>query len=222
MIADLQNKQAELIRKATGGSIFIAPGDADLLDEDLAVYTAGPPAVVDLKPLPTGYEDGGWFTTDGISIPREISNSNINSFGSVTPTRVDTTGDTETLTVAFQETNLITLGLSTGAELAAITAQANTGSVWIKKPLRSATRNYRVLGLFVDEVAEGEIWMGRYLPRAKVTSFSGENYTAGDEAVLRGVTFTGEPDSEYGSAGSWFFGGPGWKALLTKMGIPNA
>jgi len=216
----LKNKQTELIRKATEGSVFLNPDLAALtaisaLTEDSAT-TPGTPV---LSTLPTGYEDLGWLTNDGAQFSRDVSTSEITSWGSVSPTRTDITSDTTTMSVTAQETKLITIGLATGADLSAITADATTGEVVIAKPARPKSKHYRVLSLAVDQGDAGEIYVARFLPRAKVTGYSEQSFGAGDDPITWGVTFTGEEDSDLGFSESWLFAGPGWKALLTDMGF---
>jgi hypothetical protein len=223
----LRNKQAELIRKALDGSVFLAPIDADPIDE-LTVFNAavvGPPAVpafVDLAPLPTDWDDLGWLSPDGAQFARDIANSEVTSWGSVTPTRTDITSDTTTLTVVAQETKLLTIGLATGADLANIEADPDSGEVKIAKPARPRSRHWRALSLAVDEAEGGEIYIARFLPRAKVSSYAEQSFGQGDDPVTWGVTLTGEVDDDLGYSEQWIFGGAGWKALLTQMGIPNA
>ena len=218
----LKDKQTELIRKATDGSAFIASTDA--------------PALVDLtdsadsllKPLPTTgtpalpWGDLGWLSADGAQFSRDVSTSDITSWGSVSPTRSDVTADSSTLTVACQETNIRTIGLSTGADLSAVTPTAGSGEIQINKPGRPSSRFYRVLALAVDQGDAGEIYIARYMPRAKVSGFSEQAFGGGDDPIMWGVTFTGFEDSDLGYSESWIFGGPGWKALLVKMGFPAA
>ena len=216
----LKNKQTELIRKATEGSVFLNPDLAALtaisaLTEDSAT-TPGTPV---LSTLPVGYEDLGWLTNDGAQFSRDVSTSEITSWGSVSPTRTDITSDTTTMSVTAQETKLITIGLATGADLSAITADATTGEVVIAKPARPKSKHYRVLSLAVDQGDAGEIYVARFLPRAKVTGYSEQSFGAGDDPITWGVTFTGEEDSDLGFSESWLFAGPGWKALLTDMGF---
>jgi hypothetical protein len=83
-------------------------------------------------------------------------------------------------------------------------------------------RYYRVLGLFVDETNDGEIYIARYMPRARVTEFAEQAFNNDDEAILWGVTMTGFEDSTVGYSHRWIFGGPGWLALLNEMGITQA
>src|SRR5690606_5051496 len=151
---------------------------------------------------------------------RDVTQSDITSFGSTSPTRSDVTADTTTLTVVAQETKLLTIGLATGADLAAIKADATTGEVRIDKPETPSARYYRVLALAVDQSDSGaEIYIARFLPRAKVTGYSAQSFAGGDQAITWGTTFAGYKDSVTGFTESWLFGGPGWKELLEDMEI---
>lgn len=182
----------------------------------------GMDAGVNLKPLPAGWDDLGWLSTDGAAFSRDVATSDVTSWGSVTPTRSDVTSDTSTLAVTAQETKLLTIGLATGADLAAITPDANTGEVRVEKPTRPASRHYRALSVAVDLGDAGEIYVARFFPRAKVTNYSEQSFGGGDDPIAWGVTLTGEEDSDLGFSESWLFGGPGWNALLADMGFPTA
>jgi hypothetical protein len=223
----LKNKQSELVRKSLDGSAFIAPVSADPIDVLTEYHAAvvGPPAVpayVDLAELPEGYDDLGWLTADGMAFSRDVSTSEVTSFGSVSPTRTDVTSDTTTLSVTAQETKLLTIGLATGADLSATLAAFQTGEVKIVKPARPKSKHYRALSLAVDQGDGGEIYIARFLPRAKVSGYSEQAFSNGDDPITWGVTFTGEEDSTLGFSEAWFFGGAGWLALLDEMGFDQA
>jgi hypothetical protein len=215
---DLKNKQTELIRKAIEGSVFLADVTAAAI-ADLTTYSAGPPVAIDLTPLPADWDDLGWLSNDGAQFSRDVASSDVTSWGSVSPTRSDITSDTSTLTVVAQETKLLTIGLATGADLAAVTPDAQSGEVSIEKPARPSSKFYRVLSLAVDLGDAGEIYIGRFLPRAKVTSYGEQSFGGGDDPISWGVTFTGYEDSALGYTERYLFGGPGWNALLTEMGF---
>lgn len=215
----LQNLQRDLIRKSTNGSVFRAPASADTISEvDLFDATTG-----DLKSsgLPAGYTDLGFTTDAGAQFGRAVTESDITSWQSTTPTRSDTTADTTTLQVACQETKLATIGLYTGADESTITAGVN-GVVRIDKPATPTARYYRVLSLAVDEQSEGEIVIARYLPNAKVTAFDNQAFDKSDNAVLWPVTLTGFLDDTLGFTESYMFGGAGWLARLAAMGFTPA
>lgn len=216
----LKNKQQELIRKALDGSVFLAPVTAEpivALTENTAVDPD--PAVIELAALPTDWDDLGWLSSDGAQFAREVGQSEVTSWGSVTPTRTDVTSDSSTLTVVAQETKLLTIGLATGADLSAVTPDATTGEVSIEKPGRPKASHYRALSLAVDLADGGEVYIARFLPRAKVTNYAEQSFGGGDEPISWGVTLTGEEDSDLGYSERWIFGGAGWQALLTDMGF---
>lgn len=217
----LKEKQSELIRKALQGSVFAASIDADVparltdaTDSKLAALpTTGTPD------MPWG--DLGWLSGDGAQFSNDVSSSDVTSWGSVSPTRSDITSDTSALTVVMQETKMMTIGLYTGAVLTADSPEAD-GELIITKPSRPKSRAYRVLSVAVDDGDAGEIYIGRLLPRAKVTGKAEQAFGGGDDPIGWGVTFNGEEDSTLGFSERWFFGGPGWKALLVKMGFTAA
>jgi hypothetical protein len=223
----LKNKQTELIRKALDGSVFVADIGADPI-ASLTTFTAGsagPPVVPDtiaLTALPTDWDDLGWLTSEGVQFARDVSASDVTSWGSVTPTRTDITSDSTTLTVVAQETKLLTIGMATGADLSAVLADADSGEVSIAKPSRPTAKHYRVLSLAVDQGDGGEIYIARFLPRAKVSNYAEQTFGGGDDPVTWGVTLTGEEDSALGYSERWIFGGAGWKALVVEMGFAFA
>lgn len=215
--AGLADKKNELIRRARDGSVFIAPRSATAVT---ALTTGATPT---LSALPAGWEDLGWTTTDGVTFGRETESSQIRSFGSTEPTREDITNDTITMSVTAQETKLLTIGLSTGIDVSALEAAATTGELSISKPNLPNPRYYRVLGLFVDESSDGEIYLARDMPNARITEFGETVYTSdGDDAVQYALTFTGFSDSTLGYSHRWVFAGAGWLALLDQMGIDQA
>lgn len=211
------DKKNQLIRRARDGSVFIAPRSADAI----AALTTGTPPL--LTALPTGYEDLGYTSTDGVTYGRETESSQVRSFGSTEPTREDITSDVVTMQVTAQETKLLTIGLMTGVDTSALEAAATTGEFTIAKPDLPNPRYYHVIGIFVDESSDGEIYMARYMPNARITEFGETVYTSdGDDPVQVSLTFTGFRDSSLGYSHKWLFGGPGWLALLEDMSIEQA
>ncbi len=190
---------------------------------NVAVTTTTPGVNLDLATLPTGWEDLGWITSDGVTYGRTTEVSDVTSFGSVQPTRSDVTQDTITMQVVAQQTSLLTLGLYTGADTSALTATAATGEFSIAKPSIPGFRYYRVLGLFVDRDDAGrEIYMARYMPRARITEWGEQQMSDGDDPITYPMTFTGYEDSAVGYSHRWIFAGAGWKSLLSAMDITSA
>jgi hypothetical protein len=218
----LKLQQTELIRKSLGGSVFVAEATANDVTTLTELTGEAPNQVHDIAALPAGYEDLGFLTDAGAAMNTETTTSDVSSWQSTQPTRSDITAETSTLQVVCQETKLLTLGLYTGSALAGIEALAGTGDLIIKKPQRPSGRFYKVLSLAVDENEFGEIYIARFLPRAKVTGRGGQSYDKSDNAIQWDVTFTGYYDATYGSSESFLFGGPGWLGLLDEMGIEQA
>lgn len=211
--ADLQQTQTELIRKAKSGSAFLAPVTADGVNEDF-VGTGGV-----LATLPVGYEDLGWLSNDGMGFSRDVSTSDVTSFGSVSPTRSDVVSDTSTVTITCQETKLLTIGLATGIDVSAIKTPKSSGAVMVRKPIAPTNRFYRLFCISKDDGDAGDIYIARFFPRAKVTSFGEQAFGGGDDPITWGVTMTGYADSDLGFTEAWLFGGPGWNALVDDMGF---
>ncbi len=223
----LKKHQSELIRKALKGSLFLAKEGA-LGITTLTVARAavtGPPAVpagIDLSPLPTGWEDAGLLSNDGVGAENESTSSDITSWGYVSPTRSDIITDTTTLSATMQETKLLTLGIYTGADLSTIVPVAGTGEIRIPKPARPRSSYWRGLLVAVDESDSGEVFIARYFPRLKVTDKSGQVFGGGEEPVSYGVTLQTYVDDAVGYSENWLFGGEGFKNDLVKMGFPAA
>lgn len=210
----IEDRKAELVRKALEGSVFVAPMSAPTV----TTLTTG--AASDLTPLPAGYGDLGWLSEDGIGFGRDVTTSDIPAFGSQQPVRSDITADTTTLTCTALEIRATVLQVETGASLATLAPNVSTGEVSLAKPSRPLSPYWRVLAIAVDTDDEGrEIYIARHLPRAKVTSFGDKSWTSGDQAIQTGLTFTAYVDSTLGYSDKMFFGGPGWKALNDAMGF---
>lgn len=210
----LQNRKSQLIRKAKEGSVFIDEISSDLI---LSI-TEGAESALSLPPS-LASRDLGWLTEDGVGFSGEIAESTINSFGATEPTRREVTTDTTSVAVTAQETNIVTIGLYTGNDLEALVPDPVTGELIVTKPPRPRLQHFRVLALSVDEHEGQELYIARYLPRATLARNPEQAYTAGDAATTWGMTFTSTLDNEAGYSERYFFGGPGWKALLGDMGF---
>jgi hypothetical protein len=210
----LNMKKAELIRKALDAIVTIAP-IASTVPETIVDATGASPVI------PTGYEPLGWHSEDGLTWGREVENSDITSHGAVDPTRSDIRRITSTLGVTCQETNLQTIAAHLGIDLSS-EQPPSSGEVVIDEPARPKSRHYRLLAISVDDSDAGEIYIGRLFARAKITETGEQTWSDGDEAMVRPMTFTAYQDSALGLSVRHFFGGPGWKALLTDMGFPAA
>ena len=212
----LQNRKSQLIRKAKEGSVFVDEMSAALIES----ITTGEDAQLAL-PESLAKRDLGWLTEDGVGFSGDIQESTIASFGATEPTRREVTTDTTSIAVTAQETNIVNIGLYTGNDMAALVPDATTGELIVTKPPRPRLQHFRVLELSVDEHEGQELYIARYLPRATLARNPEQAYTSGDTATTWGMTFTSTLDSEAGYSERYFFGGPGWKALLGEMGFSS-
>jgi hypothetical protein len=210
---DMQQRNAALVMKALQGSVFIAPFSAAAiatLTESDKMLTA----------LPAGYEDVGWTSDDGAQFSRSVDTSDITAWGSVEPVRSDVTSDVTTLQIACLETRRVTIGLYTGADMNTVTPDPSTGEVGIEKPARPGFQYYRALALAVDLTDDGELYVARYLPRARVTDYDDQSFQSSDDSpITYPVTMTGYEDPVLGYSEKYFYGGPGWSARLAAMGF---
>lgn len=209
---ELKDHQTHLIRKALEGSVFIAPITAPAI-------TALTDTTSELLALPTNYVDGGATSDDGAQFSSEVDSSDVTSWGHVEPTRRDITSDVTTLQVFFQETKKVTAAMYMGVDASTLTPDATSGELMVAKPDRPASRHYRILTISVDLADAGEIYIARFLPRASVTDKDDQNFQSGDDPLGWPVTLTAYKDSVLGYSEAYFFGGPGWKALLADMGF---
>lgn len=212
---DIQQRNAALIFKALQGSVFVAPYVGSS-----AISTLTDSGDKLLAPLPSGYEDVGWTSDDGAQFGRDVDVSDVTGWGSVEPLRSDVNSDVTTLQIACLETKKTTIGLYTGADMTAATPNPTSGELVIDKPARPGFRYYRTLALAVDLTDDGEYYVARYLPRARVTDYDEQAFQSSDDTpVTWAVTMTGYEDPVLGLSERYFFGGPGWAARLADMGF---
>lgn len=210
----IATKQEELVRKALDGAVFKADLSADHIDYEALFGPDG-----ELAALPAGWTDLGLLSTDGIGHGREVTTSDISAFGRTSPVRSDVTADTDTMTVSAIETNLSSIELGTGAKLLPGSRSTVNGALQIKKPPRPSGRKYHFLSIAEDEIDEGNVYVCRYFPLGKVTAYGDQPFGGGDTPIMWPATITAQNDSVWGGPSSWIFGGPGWNALLEKMGF---
>lgn len=217
--AAIAEKQASLIRKALDGSVFIAPYSATAVSAITADST-GSPGTPTLAPLPAGYTDLGLMTSDGAQFSNDVKTADITSWGRIEPQRRDITGDVDSIQVVCQETKLATLAAFIDVPASSITPDATTGEVKINKPTSPTVNYYRMFAIGVDNPGGAdEIYIARFYPRASLTSRGGQKYNSGDTELEWDTTWTAFTDPVLGTSLTYFFGGPGWQALLTEMGL---
>lgn len=217
--AAIASKQDQLIRKGLDGSFFLAPYSADAITA-ITVDSTGDPGTPTLKALPAGYTDLGLLTSDGAVFSNDTSTADTTSWGRIEPSRRDITSDVDSVHVVAQETKLVTLAAFVNVAAASITPNGTTGEVKISKPSSPTVVYYRGFGIAVDNPGGSEeIYIARFYPRISLSGKGDQSYDSGDDPMTWDTTWTGFTDSVLGTSLTYFFGGPGWQALLTDMGF---
>lgn len=196
----------ELIRKQLVQAVFAA-------DESVPVITA--PFVSgsgELAPIPDGYVPIGYTTEDGLTFPSDVSMSDVTSSQSGEPTRSDIESDVLTAEFQPQETNRATVALYEGLPLAGDGAIGQLGEAWTwdRQTLKNPYR--RLLFIGVDPTDAGDIYVVKFMPRARRTDKDDEQWNRSDPTT-RPLTVTAYRDSAYGTSCRNWVDGPGWRAL---------
>lgn len=212
--ADWKDKNNAFIAKARQGSVFVAPDDQAI--PAALTSTSGATLIA----LPAGWVDVGWTTTDGVQFGREVEQSDVNSWGSVQPTRRDVTSDTESITFTMQETKAKTLELYTGAVMPS--AAVTTSEVIIDKPAVPAIRFFRVMVIAEDENDDGYLYIAHLYPRCSVSSYGESSFSGGDDPLQYEVTLTSFEDATAGFSKRTYLGGAAWKASVVARGFTQA
>lgn len=215
----LAKRQAELILKPQAGLIAVASEDT-VLAPDFKLTTGGlSGAPITLTEL-TDYEQLGWVSkNDGFTFSSDTETEDVESFGSVEPTRTDIVRDVTTAQFTPQETNRIVLEMYYNVDLSALTPDNGTGEVGFNQAVEPSTTYRRMIFLSKDGKAGSEIYMAKIMPRASVTAKADQQHGAGAE-LSYGMTVTAKVDDELGYSVRNVFAGPGWAKQLVKMGFP--
>lgn len=200
-------KNRNLVRKSSDAVVLKAPMTAAIPASILTGTSLS---------IPPAYLPFGWHTDDGLQWAREIEKSEITGHGSPDPIRTDVTRVNNTLEVTFEETNIHTLGLAHGIEIAPTAGTAN--EVVLVESSRPRTLYHRLLAVDVDDTDFGEIYFGRLYPRASVDAQTLGAWANGDEAKSYGATFRAEKPAP-GELVTTYIGGPGFTGLREAMGF---
>ncbi|MFI1678841.1 hypothetical protein [Streptomyces sp. NPDC020607] len=205
-IAELRQS---LIRKALRYAIFAA-------DASAAAVTAPFDSGGVLQELPSGYVPVGFTTTDGVTFSGDLSNSDVESGQSSSPTRSDVETDTQTAQWVPQETNAAAVALYENLPLSGVGALPGLGTAtWTwSRPKTPPTRYRRLLFIAEDlNKATGEaIYIVRHMPSALRTGREDEQWTRTAE-ISRGVTYQAYLDDVLGTDSLTWIDGPGWRGL---------
>ncbi|MFD7319227.1 phage tail protein [Streptomyces sp. NPDC059883] len=210
----LADFQTALIRKALRYAIFAA-------DPTTAVVANPFDAEGILQTLPTGYLPVGFTTTDGVTFSGDMSNSDVESGQSSSPTRSDVETDIQTAAWVPQETNAAAVALYENLPLSGAGALPDMGTAaWTwSRPLTPPTR-YRRLVFIAEDLnkATGKpIYIVRHMPSALRSAREDETWTRTAE-IARGVTYQAYVDETVGTDSITWIDGPGWRDYAPPAG----
>ncbi|MFR9750487.1 hypothetical protein ACL02S_05565 [Nocardia sp. 004] len=211
----LKDAQRELLLKPLDAAVFLAPW-----------YTAAPAAFTDtsgaLQTLPAAYKSVGLIDKkSGVAFARNVVAAPIESYGELEPVRNDITSDTTTIEFEPQQTNAMTLALTTNANLEQVKADAQSGEVFFAQPSSEQITYYSAIVIAKDGNDAAPIYVFKVMPKVAVTKYAGEQWTP-TTIISQKLTLTAFKDDTAGYSVAHGFGGTGWKSLLTKAGIETA
>lgn len=214
----LAKREAQLILKPQAGLIAVAPEDTPLA-ADFKLTSGGlAGAPITLSDL-SEYEQLGWVSkNDGFTFSADTETEEVESFGSVEPTRMDIIRDVTTAQFTPQETNRIVLEMYYNVDLSALEPDENTGEIGFNQSVEPTTNYRRMIFLSKDGKAGNEIYMAKIMPRATVTAKADQQHGGGTELTY-GMTVTAKVDDELGYSVRNVFAGRGWLRNLAKMGF---
>lgn len=216
--AALAKRQGELIRKPLAGIIAVA--DIEYEVDDPFYLTATTSAA--LVELATEWSQLGWVSkSDGLTFDSDTTTSDVESWGALEPTRSDITSDTSSGQFVCQETNKKVLEMYYNVDLSSLTPAPSTGEIAFNQSTEPETTYRRTLFLSKDGAGTREIYIGKLMPRASVTTKAGQNWNT-DDALTYGMTMGAKVDDDLGYSVRHLFAGPGWKSKLEAMGFPAA
>lgn len=203
-MADLRSS---LIRKALRYAVFAADPGAPAVANPFD--TAGI-----LQTLPAGYVPVGFTTTDGVTFSGDLSNSDVESGQSASPTRSDVEKDVVTAQWVPQETNAAAVSLFENLPLSGAGALPEMGTAaWTwSRPLTPPTLYRRLLFIAEDlnKATGNPLYIVRHMPSALRTGREDEKWTRTSE-IARGVTYQAYVDDAVGTDSVTWIDGPGWR-----------
>ncbi|MFF7290667.1 phage tail tube protein [Streptomyces griseorubiginosus] len=203
-IAELRQS---LIRKALRYAIFAA-------DTTAAAVTAPFDSAGILQTLPAGYLPVGFTTTDGVTFSGDLSNSDVESGQSASPTRSDVETDTATAQWVPQETNAAAVALYENLPLSGTGALPDLGTAtWTWSRPKTPPTRYRRLVFIAEDLNKetgNALYIVRHFPSALRSGREDEQWTRTAE-ISRGVTYQAYLDDEAGTDSITWIDGPGWR-----------
>lgn len=192
-VATLLDDDNRLVAKHGTQLMGIADYSADVPD----AWFAGTPLTP--APLPSGFRNMGYITTDGIGKAADVSTSAVNMVQDRDPVRTDIDSKTSTWTVTFGEANAWTKGLYYGLPVEEWVA--NKAAAWEYHDGEvTEDPEYRLYVITQDRVGASAIYRVEFAYKAKVTDLGDSSLQRSDPETTE-FTFTLLKDPEAGPYG---------------------
>jgi hypothetical protein len=219
-IQELQNWDNRQIRKHALQIIALADASVTAPTDffTTADASASPPTLGgELLALPTGFYDGGYITTDGGTISRDISTADVNSVQTAEFTRSDIETDQSTFQVVFQETSNVTWALQFNEEFANMPAKGER--LDFHRDRSGVQPRRRLLILTQDGVGDQAVYRVEFGPNVQITDTDDRSLQRSDEEQ-NSFTFTPYFDRNYvyTDAAGKQVNGTSWRALQDGPG----
>ncbi|WP_226358480.1 hypothetical protein [Pseudonocardia sp. ICBG601] len=208
----LKRAKAGNIRKVLDAVVAVAPMSAPV-PETFTVAGA-------LQELPPEYRTIGWVSKkDGYKWSRDTDSSDIESHGSVEPTRRDITKDVTGLAMTAQETSRLTLELSNNVDLSE--ARLVDGELSYTRQVAPSTRYWRLIAIGIDGSGSDAFYVINVLPRATISEY-GELTWSDEDALTYPLTWSATVDQDLKYSFRQVLAGPGFESRAADMDFSGA
>lgn len=207
------NYNPDLLFRAQVGGIMVA----DWLTASFISTLVDTTAVGKLK-IPDSYESVGQLSEDGVEFDEDISMVEIRGWGSLSILRRDFESIDHSIHFSMIEEKRIAYDLASSSDTKGIKMSA-AGEWKHARATRPTTKYRRLLALAQDFEGDQMVIKGKSFAKTSLTEKGTETWQAGDEPVMREVTFGADEDAAAGTTVTEFLIGPGAKAYAAARGI---
>lgn len=142
--------------------------------------------------LPAAWLTAGYCTEDGLTLSTATATTDIAAYGVSVPVRTLVTSQTQTGTITFLETNLVTQAVYRRLPLPGSTGGPSVTGAGLVSLTEGQTRVQNYAAVFT--ASDGTNLIRKVLPNIQITDKTDETISQA-AAITYGVTFTAYPDS---------------------------
>jgi hypothetical protein len=204
-----------LIRKISQAAAFFAP-----LETAMPAKLTGGTGL--LEAIPAGWVSLGIVTPEGYTFGSETTSNEVEAYGYSSPVRTDIEKVVKSIKVTPLEFGKRqVLEMLFGMDLSSIKQDKITGSIVFDEPSIPMSKEYRLLVIGVDGIADNEWIIGLGFPRVKITEMP-ETVFSPTDAYKFSISFTASTDTGVGTACRHYIEGTGPKAAKATLGFTQS